>query len=143
MQLRQVRDSLVALLQKNFRGYTARPSDAARDVRRPEFRVCFPRYSCEKTGGQNRVKSVDAEIWYYANGADAVRDELENVAETLDAALFDGFPAGEAWLCPEEELSFSFDFDGKLLCCQFAVSWLEELREEEAPFMEELYVNGE
>lgn len=89
------------------------------------------------------MKSADAEIWYYAEDSDAARDELENVAETLDAALFDGFPAGEIQLCPEEELSFSFDFESRLLCCQFAVSWLEERREEEAPFMEELYINGE
>jgi len=142
MKLQQVRDSLVALLQKNFLGYTIRPSDAARDIQRPEFRVCFPRYSCEKNSGQNRVKSVDAEIWYYTENFDEIRDELENIAETLDAALFDGFPAGKTWLCPEEELSFSFDFESRLLCCQFAVSWLEELREEDAPFMEELHMEG-
>lgn len=142
MKLRQVRDSLVALLQKNFPGYTIRPSDAARDVRRPEFRVQFSGYSCERTSGDGRAKSADAEIWYYAENSDAARDELETVAETLDAALFGGFPAGETWLCPEEELSFSFDFESRLLCCQFSVSWLEELREEDAPFMEELHMEG-
>lgn len=145
MRLKQVRDAILSVLKENFPDCVARRPDAPRPVGHGEFTVIVPGFSYKRQIGDSRIKTAEVEIWYRPEQQDSPRDELEKVAEKLDTILFDGFPAGDTWLCPEEEISFSFYMDSedkeKCLCCQFSVPWVETAREPYAETMKNLHVS--
>lgn len=138
MKLQQVRDAILSLLKENLPDCTIRRPDNPRPVNRAELTVVLPGFSSERQSGDSRIRKADIEIWYRAREQNSPRDEIEKVAEKLDSILFDGFSAGNIWLCPEEEISFTFGGEGDF-CCQFSVSWIETIAEEKAEMMQDLH----
>lgn len=119
-----------------FPGVKILHTDVKEPVARPMFKIDILPVACTASCGNSRETAADIDIWYYAADGQHPRDDCEQAAETILNAFYAGFPAGNVWLSPDDDITFTQNPNG-VLVCQFGVTWFESPTETGEP-MEEL-----
>lgn len=139
MQIENIKSTLINII-KNTLDIIVIAGDVKRPITRASAKIDILPYSISAACAGARDVSLDIDIYYYPLNADRPLAECQLVAQKLADALSDGFEVQNAWLMPDDELSF--EFSNEALACQFTTSYVETIAET-GELMENLIFNGE